>query len=90
MPVDDAIDAMEAVGESRPWAPRPLAARRARACHAGTHPPTDRPARSPEPHPPPGHSFFLFRDTASGEVQVVYKRSAGGYGMLIAEREGAA
>lgn len=50
MPVDDAIDAMEAVG----------------------------------------HAFFLFRDTKSGEVQVVYKRSEGGYGVLIAENEGAA
>lgn len=45
MPVDDAIDAMEAVG----------------------------------------HAFFLFRDTEAGEVRVVYKRSAGGYGVLIPE-----
>jgi putative sigma-54 modulation protein len=47
MPVDDAIDAMEAVG----------------------------------------HAFFLFRDAKSGEVQVVYKRAEGGYGVLVAERE---
>jgi ribosomal subunit interface protein len=49
MPVDDAIDAMEAVG----------------------------------------HAFFLYRDPASGGVQCVYKRAAGGYGVLIPERESA-
>ncbi|GBF95532.1 30S ribosomal protein [Raphidocelis subcapitata] len=48
MPVDDAIDAMEAVG----------------------------------------HTFFLFRSPESGEVGVVYKRSEGGYGVLIPEAEG--
>ncbi|KAI8472827.1 MAG: plastid-specific ribosomal protein 1 [Monoraphidium minutum] len=47
MPVDDAIDAMEAVG----------------------------------------HAFFLFRDAKSGEVNVVYKRTAGGYGVLVPEPE---
>ncbi|KIZ04436.1 30S ribosomal protein 1 [Monoraphidium neglectum] len=47
MPVDDAIDAMEAVG----------------------------------------HAFFLFRDAKSGDVNVVYKRAAGGYGVLVPEPE---
>lgn len=47
MPVDVAIDAMEAVG----------------------------------------HAFFLFRDAKTGDVNVVYKRSAGGYGVLVPEPE---
>jgi hypothetical protein len=29
------------------------------------------------------HAFYLFRSTESGEVQVVYRRNAGGYGVLI-------
>lgn len=47
MPVDVAIDAMEAVG----------------------------------------HAFFLFRDTKTGDVNVVYRRTAGGYGVLVPETE---
>lgn len=29
-----------------------------------------------------GHSFFIFRDGESGDINVVYKRDAGGYGLL--------
>ena len=29
------------------------------------------------------HSFFLFRSVESGEVQCVYRRNAGGYGVLV-------
>lgn len=32
------------------------------------------------------HEFFLFRDDPSGEIQVVYRRKDGGYGLLIPER----
>lgn len=32
-----------------------------------------------------GHEFFLFRDDEGGEVNVVYKRRDGGYGLLIPE-----
>lgn len=32
-----------------------------------------------------GHEFFLFRDDAGGEVNVVYKRRDGGYGLLVPE-----
>ncbi len=32
-----------------------------------------------------GHSFFLFRDPATGEINVVYRRSDGNYGLLIPE-----
>lgn len=32
-----------------------------------------------------GHSFFLFRDDASGEINVVYKRNDGKYGVLEPE-----
>lgn len=32
-----------------------------------------------------GHSFFLYRSADSGEVQVVYRRADGGYGVLIPE-----
>lgn len=32
-----------------------------------------------------GHQFFLFRDDASGEINVVYKRKNGGYGLLVPE-----
>lgn len=30
-----------------------------------------------------GHSFFLFRDDASGEINVVYRRKNGDYGLLV-------
>ena len=30
-----------------------------------------------------GHSFFLYRSADTGEVQVVYRRADGGYGVLI-------
>lgn len=32
-----------------------------------------------------GHEFFMFRDDATGEINVVYKRDAGDYGLLIPE-----
>ena len=32
-----------------------------------------------------GHTFFLFRDDGSGEVNVVYKRNDGKYGVLEPE-----
>lgn len=32
-----------------------------------------------------GHEFFLFRSDESGEINVVYKRRGGGYGLLIPE-----
>ncbi len=32
-----------------------------------------------------GHSFFMFRDEATGSVQTVYKRTDGNYGLLIPE-----
>ena len=32
-----------------------------------------------------GHNFFLYRSADSGEVQVVYRRADGGYGVLIPE-----
>ncbi len=31
-----------------------------------------------------GHDFFMFRDAASEEVQVVYRRRHGGYGLIAA------
>ncbi len=31
------------------------------------------------------HQFFLFRDDGSGEINVVYKRNDGGYGLLVPE-----
>lgn len=31
------------------------------------------------------HEFFMFRDDASGEINVVYKRKNGNYGLLIPE-----
>ncbi|MCH5352744.1 MAG: ribosome-associated translation inhibitor RaiA [Acutalibacter sp.] len=34
-----------------------------------------------------GHSFFLFRDDASGEINVVYRRKSGDYGLLIPVEE---
>ncbi len=33
-----------------------------------------------------GHEFFMFRDDASGEVNVVYRRSNGEYGLLVPEK----
>ena len=33
-----------------------------------------------------GHSFFLFRDAETDEVNVVYRRADGTYGLLIPER----
>lgn len=33
-----------------------------------------------------GHQFFLFRDDESGEVNVVYRRKDGSYGLLVPER----
>ena len=34
-----------------------------------------------------GHSFFLFRDDESGEINVVYRRKNGDYGLLIPVEE---
>ena len=33
-----------------------------------------------------GHEFFLFRDDESGEVNVIYRRKDGSYGLLIPEK----
>ncbi len=33
-----------------------------------------------------GHSFYLFRDANTDEIQLVYKRKEGAYGVLIPER----
>ncbi|MEG0877368.1 MAG: ribosome-associated translation inhibitor RaiA [Oscillospiraceae bacterium] len=33
-----------------------------------------------------GHEFFLFRDAASDEINVVYRRKNGSYGLLVPER----
>jgi putative sigma-54 modulation protein len=30
------------------------------------------------------HDFYLFRDDASGELQVIYRRNHGGYGVIQA------
>ena len=30
-----------------------------------------------------GHTFFVFRSADSGEVNVVYRRGDGGYGVII-------
>ncbi len=30
-----------------------------------------------------GHAFYMFRDLTSNEIQLVYKRNAGGYGVLV-------
>ena len=32
-----------------------------------------------------GHQFFLFRDDATGEINVVYRRKNGDYGLLVPE-----
>lgn len=34
-----------------------------------------------------GHQFYMFLDDQNGEICVVYKRSDGGYGLLIPENE---
>jgi putative sigma-54 modulation protein len=31
------------------------------------------------------HDFYLFRDAASGELQVVYRRNHGGFGVIQAK-----
>ena len=33
-----------------------------------------------------GHSFYMFRDDHSGEINVVYKRRDGSYGLLVPEK----
>lgn len=33
-----------------------------------------------------GHDFFVFKDAATNETCVVYKRKAGGYGLIIPEQ----
>ena len=30
-----------------------------------------------------GHEFFMFRDDVSGEINVVYRRKDGDYGLLV-------
>lgn len=30
-----------------------------------------------------GHEFYVFRDAASNEVHVLYKRESSGYGLII-------
>jgi putative sigma-54 modulation protein len=30
------------------------------------------------------HDFYLFRDSASGDLQVIYRRNHGGYGVIEA------
>lgn len=32
-----------------------------------------------------GHSFYLFRNVDSGEIEVVYRRAQGSYGLLVPE-----
>ena len=32
-----------------------------------------------------GHQFFMFRDDDSGEINVVYRRKDGDYGLLVPE-----
>ena len=31
------------------------------------------------------HDFYLFRDSSSGELQVVYRRNHGGFGVIQAK-----
>ncbi len=34
-----------------------------------------------------GHLFYMFRNAETGDVNVVYKRGAGGYGVIVPESE---
>ena len=34
-----------------------------------------------------GHAFFMFRNADSGEINVVYSRRSGDYGLLVPETE---
>lgn len=34
-----------------------------------------------------GHTFFMFRNADTGEINVVYSRHSGGYGLLVPEAE---
>ena len=33
-----------------------------------------------------GHTFFLYQDPTSEEIQVIYRRADGGYGLLVPEK----
>ena len=33
------------------------------------------------------HEFFMFRDDQSGEINVVYRRKTGDYGLLVPEEK---
>lgn len=34
-----------------------------------------------------GHNFFVFKDELTGETNVVYKREAGSYGLIVPEKD---
>ena len=34
-----------------------------------------------------GHEFFMFRNDGSGEINVVYRRRSGDYGLLVPEEK---
>ena len=34
-----------------------------------------------------GHAFYIFRDASAGDVRVVYRREAEGYGVLVPAAE---
>ena len=34
-----------------------------------------------------GHTFFMFRNAQTGEINVVYARKNGDYGLLVPEEE---